>query len=215
VNFPRPIASFVLLAALLGAAAPVRAGAYDDLIAAANRDDTAGVVALLQRGMDINSVDAQGNTLLMIAVRERNQPLLEYLLGNRCNVLAKNKFGDSALMLAALAGDLGAVRRLIDAQAEIDPPGWTPLLYAAYNGHADVAAYLLERGARIDRQSASGLSALMVAAKNGHLEVAELLVQRGASTSLADQNGRKAADHAAASGNTRIVELLERAGGAR
>ncbi|HQX85446.1 MAG TPA: hypothetical protein PKV23_08155, partial [Aestuariivirga sp.] len=42
-------------------------GAYEDILNAASNDDTASVVSLLQRGMDVNTADRAGNTLLMIA----------------------------------------------------------------------------------------------------------------------------------------------------
>jgi ankyrin repeat protein len=185
------------------------AGAYDDLITAANRDDTAAVIALLQRGMDVNTVDAQGNTLLMIAARERNKPLLEYLLTNKANILKINRFGDSAVLLAALGGNLEAVKLLVQFKAEINPQGWTPLMYAAFNGHLAVANYLTEAGAKVDAQTGSGLTALMVAAKYGHFEIVSLLLKSHADAQKKDQFGLTAMDHAIKGGNTRIAESLE------
>jgi ankyrin repeat protein len=200
----------VLATALLLHSASVRAGAYDDLIAAANRDDTAAVTALIERGMDVNTVDSQGNTLLMIAARERNKALIDYLLKHKAGVRKVNRFGDSALMLSSLGGDLESVRLLVLANADINPQGWTPLMYAAYNGHAEVAAHLVEKGASIDAQSASGMTALMVAAKNGHFAVADLLINNRADASKKDQSGLTAIDHAAKGRNTRIAEMIER-----
>jgi ankyrin repeat protein len=202
------IRALAAAAALFCYSSLVLAGAYDDLIAAANRDDTVAVTNLLQRGMDINSVDAQGNTLLMIAARERNKPLLEYLLTNKANVLKVNRFGDSAVMLSALGGDLEAVKLLVQFKAEINPQGWTPLMYSAFNGHAAVASYLTEVGAKVDAQSGSGLTALMVAAKNGHLDVVSLLLKSHPDARKKDQFGLTAMDHATKGGNTRIAESL-------
>jgi ankyrin repeat protein len=202
------IRTLAAAAALFCYAALALAGAYDDLIAAANRDDTAAVTALLQRGMDVNTVDTQGNTLLMIAAREHNQPLLEYLLTNKANVLKVNRFGDSAVMLAALGGDLESVKLLVQFKADINPQGWTPLMYAAFNGHVAVASYLTEVGAKVDAQSASGLTTLMVAAKNGHFDVVGVLLKNNADARKKDQFGLTAMDHAKKGGNTRIAESL-------
>jgi ankyrin repeat protein len=189
----------------------VLAGAYDALIGAANLGDTNTVSALVQRGMDVNSVDAEGNSLLMIAARNSNRPLLEYLLANSANTLMRNKYGESALMLSAFVGDLESVKLLVQSKADLNPAkGWTPLLYSAFNGHLDVARYLVEMGADINAQSESGLTALILAAKNGSFAIAEFLIDRHADPNARDGSGATATDHAIKSGNTRIAELLDR-----
>ena len=43
--------------------------AYDDLIKAANLGDARTVAAFVDRGLDVNSVDPRGETLLIIASR--------------------------------------------------------------------------------------------------------------------------------------------------
>ena len=72
-----------------------RAGAYDDIIAAANNGDTPTVLDLLKRGMDPNTTDRNGSTLLMIAARNGNRALLEALLANRANANRRNQVGDT------------------------------------------------------------------------------------------------------------------------
>ena len=57
------------------------------------------------------------------------------------NVNAKNRFGDTPLMAAALNGHLEIVRKLRAQGADIDPRGWTPLIYAATGGHDDVVTF--------------------------------------------------------------------------
>ena len=57
-----------------------QAGAYDDILGAANRGDSTAVIDLLKRGMDVNTADQSGSTLLMIAARNGSQALLEALL---------------------------------------------------------------------------------------------------------------------------------------
>ena len=68
-------AAFIGLVALGGVvrAAPT----YDDLIQAAESGDRATVDKLIGRGMDVNSVDKQGNTLLMLAARNGNLELID------------------------------------------------------------------------------------------------------------------------------------------
>lgn len=139
--------------------------------------------------------------------------MLDYLLQNRANLSKRNKYGDTALMLAALAGRLTVVEKLVTAGAEVNPPGisWTPLSYAAFNGHVPVMRFLLDHQAAIDAQAANGATALMIASRNGHLEAVELLLVRHADVSLLDRQGKTALEIAKAARNLDIASLLQQA----
>ena len=63
---------------------------------------------------------------------------------------SRDRFGQSALMLAAVGGHLAAVRVLIDAGANLDVSakfGLTALMLAVVNGHQAVARALASAGA--------------------------------------------------------------------
>ena len=91
------------------------AGAYEDMISAVNGKDTETVSRLLQRGMDVNTSDSVGNTLLMLAARNGDLPTLEILLRKKANTLKKNSYKDTAILLAAARGHLQCVAALVDA----------------------------------------------------------------------------------------------------
>ena len=57
-------------ALLLLASGPVCAGSYEDALSSARLGDTDQLVGLLQRGIEVDTVDEQGNTLLILAARE-------------------------------------------------------------------------------------------------------------------------------------------------
>jgi uncharacterized protein len=118
-------------------------GLLDDLVIAVTNDRVDEVRRLLARGMDANSVDANGDTLLCIAARSGSARTLDVLLAAKANPNRPNRFGDTPLMLAALKGDLDSVRALVAKGAVVDHPGWTALIYAATGGHDDVVAFLL------------------------------------------------------------------------
>lgn len=86
------------------------------------------------------------------------------------------------LLQAARKGDLEQVRELLNQGADVnaeDPRrGGTPLHEAAYWGRRDVAALLLEKGAKADADK--NYSPLHDAAWRGNTEVAELLQEKGA-----------------------------------
>ena len=68
--------------------------------------------------------------------------------------------------------------------------GFTALLYAAREGHADAALALLGAGAEINRLSrGDGTSPMLVAMINGHFDLAMTLFARGADPSLASEAG--------------------------
>ena len=56
----------------------------------------------------------------------------------------------------------------------------TPLHWACYNGHTEVAMALMERGADIDARDNKQRTPLHYACIKGHTEVAMALMERGA-----------------------------------
>uniref|UniRef100_A0A3B1J9Z0 Ankyrin repeat and sterile alpha motif domain containing 3 n=1 Tax=Astyanax mexicanus TaxID=7994 RepID=A0A3B1J9Z0_ASTMX len=56
--------------------------------------------------------------------------------------------------------------------------GWTPLMYAAYIGHDNIANLLLESGVSVNASTAKGLTPLMLAASCGNESIAYFLLQR-------------------------------------
>lgn len=204
------LAALALLTALPGLAA---AGVYEDMLIALKSDNTPAAVALLDRGVDVNTVDIHGNTLAMLAVRENNLGLLEQLLLRRARLNIRNRDGDTALRMAAFTGKLPFVQRLVEAGAEVNMFGWSPLSYAAFNGHADVVAYLLKHGAEINAVTENGSTALLLAVRNGHQAAVDTLLKHEADPNIATERDETALDWAVRTNNTDIAEHLRKAGG--
>ena len=133
----------------IAAAPAVAQQVYEDLIIAVANDRADEVKRLLARGMDANSVDPNGDPLLFIAARAGYRATVDTLLAAKASVNAKNRFGDTPLMAAALNGHLEIVRKLRAQGADIEPRGWTPLIY----GRARRRRRLLA-GSRRQRQRA-------------------------------------------------------------
>src|SRR5438477_12223967 len=120
----RLLAIFALL--LMGQFA--RAGAYEEMIDAVKKDDTHTIASLLKRGFDASSSDQEGNTMLILAAKEGSQKAAKQLVAARAKVNTRNVLGETAVMLAALYGHVEIVRDLVVHGAEINSPGWPPLI---------------------------------------------------------------------------------------
>ena len=185
----------------LGLAAPgIWAGAYEDFFVAILRDDDAAVAALLRRGFDPNTRDPKGQVGLTIALQNGSSKAFAALLASsQVNVEARNAQDESPLMMAALKGNLEAVKALLARDADVNKTGWAPLHYAASAGsrqHVAIIALLLENHAYIDATSPNGTTPLMMAAQYGSNEAVQLLLDEGADPTLKNQLGLTAADFA-------------------
>lgn len=173
------------------------------------RDDVARVQTLLLRGADTNAAHPELGPAIVAAAREKSWKtvtLLAGLAGTRVDV--PNRRGETALMLAALHGQLEVARLLVRKGAEINRTGWTPLHYAATNGHADVVRYLLDENAYIDAQSPNRTTPLMMAARHGHSDAVRLLVQAGADPTARNEAGVDAAGYLQRQGQPELAQWV-------
>ena len=176
---------------------------------ALRRDDTGRVQTLLLRGVDTNATHPEHGPAIVVAAREHawaTVKLLAAIPGTQLD--APNRRGETALMLAALAGNLDSVSMLVGRDAEVNRPGWTPLHYAASSGHLEVIRYLLERHAYIDAQSPTRTTPLMMAARHEHADAVRLLIEAGADPSARNEAGLDAADYAQRRGDTELAVML-------
>lgn len=103
---------------LLALSAPLRAETtLDDLLNAAEMGHNRTVMEGVRRGMDVDSSDEAGVSLLMRAAREGNLELTDFLLRNRANVRARTSWGDTAMSLAGQKGHTEVIRRLLSKAA--------------------------------------------------------------------------------------------------
>jgi ankyrin repeat protein len=192
-------------------ASVVFGGAWEDILRAAEANDTETVAGLVARGMDVNTSDRTGTTLLMIAARNGNESLLEFLLRNKANTLKRNKHGDSAILLAAMGGRLAVVKRLVEYGVPVSGDGWSPLEYGAFAGQSEIVGYLLSKGAPIDAKAPNGQTPLMLAAGEGQIAVVKLLITAGADLVATDPEGRTALNIAESREKKEIAEVLRKA----
>ena len=201
-----------LAAGLLGcAAATAQAGAYEDFLKAVRIDDGRGVQRLLQRGLDPNTRDEQGEPPLVVAMRDSSFEVAQALLAHPAlDLEAANPAGETPLMMAALRGHADWVARLIGRGARVHKDGWSPVLYAAAGPEPKSLALLLDRGAPPNARSPNGTTPLMMAARYGDQRGVDLLLARGADPQARNERDLSAADFARDGGRDALAERLAR-----
>jgi ankyrin repeat protein len=186
-----------------------QAGSYEDFFAAVRQDDAVAITTLLQRGFDPNSRDPAGQSGLTLAARDQAWRAAEALLAHPAiDVNALNASGESALMLAALRGQLGWCKRLVERGARVQQSGWSAIHYAATGPNVQVVEFLLDKGADVDAASPNGSTPLMMAARYGSEESVNLLLLRGADTTRRNQLDLQAADFARLGGRAALATRL-------
>jgi hypothetical protein len=95
---------------------------------------------------------------------------------------------------AARSGDLEKVKSLVKEHPDLvssqdELYGQTPLHIAAFNGHKDVAEFLLANGADVNAKAKNGSTPLHLAAAKGYNGIVELLLANKADVNALDNEG--------------------------
>ncbi|CAN9497875.1 unnamed protein product [Ophioblennius macclurei] len=115
-------------------------------------------------------------------------------------VTRRNHKGESPLHLAAIKGDVEAVKELLEQGADPnlrDNAGWTPLHEACNLGHLAIVEILVSKGALLNTPGYENDSPLHDAVQNGHPAIVKVLLQLGASQNVLNLHGKRPADYAA------------------
>ena len=183
-----------------------------ELIVAAEEGDSAKVMALLNKGADVNATTAyDGITPLMYACDSGHYMVAKILLVNGAEVDAIPYNSLSAFHSAAIKGNWQIGELLIQHGANInikDNEGFTPLHYACYNGHFNFAEMLLFYGANINITDNNRRNALYYAIMMNDLDIAELLITNGIDVNNRDESGNTPLMAAAAQNDTAMVNIL-------
>ena len=164
--------------ALLDAGAKLNErSAWDPLRAAASRGHVATIKLLLERGADVQGTGRVAP--LFEAAAEGHVDVMELLVAKGAKVNRVTLLGfRSALSVAAESGRAGAVRWLIEKEADVDQrdsEDRTPLYLAAQNGHLDVVRALLKGKADAMLKASDGSRPLDAARRADHREIVKLL----------------------------------------
>ncbi|CAM9677623.1 unnamed protein product [Ectocarpus fasciculatus] len=174
---------------LLGGANPVQAGSNGGfpihLAACYGLDEV--VLALVQKGVDLNCRNRKRDTPLRVAVGENKVATMKVLLAGGADPNSQ-----SMLHFAAQENKAAAIPALLEAGADIEGRSLretTPLLFAAMFGSCAAMLTLLQLGANINSKTQTGNTPLYWACFGGHHDSVELLLRWGADETAVNSHG--------------------------
>ncbi len=149
-------------------------------------------------GADAYAVDANGDSLLLLAAGLGREDVLTKLLADREALAAHAAHYALAAQRAAERNRMGCLRLLLEAGVSPNAlaEGQAPLHAAASNRARRVAVFLLERGADANVADEEGLTPLHRAVVADDAPMVAILLQRGADPKRVDGAGRDAASYA-------------------
>lgn len=160
---------------------------------------------LIKNGANINAQDKNGDTILHVAIKRKNEAVIDYLLEQDLNASIKNNLGitaydlarnipnhslavklkkksssflDFRLLLAIQKSDLVAADQMLKLGAEsnfYDHEGRTPLHIASIRSDSNMVKLLLRNGADPNLLDEEGISVLHYALHNHHSNSEELI----------------------------------------
>ncbi len=150
---------------------------------------------------------AQPSTPLIAAAVRGDTAAIDALLAAGVSVNQTGAREETALIWAARAGAIPAIRLLLSKGADPDlsggVKGWTPMMHAIHKHQKEAMLALIDGGADVNARadSGEGETALMMAAGYGYAGFVQILLERGADPRAAQTTrGRETALDFAVSG---------------
>ncbi|KAL8871775.1 MAG: hypothetical protein Q9174_002462 [Haloplaca sp. 1 TL-2023] len=152
---------------------------------ASARGDERSIVALLQHGAEVNTIDVQNSGVVGHAADRNYVTCVRLLLeaGADPNIAAphRDKVGNALNVAARNASDPMILKSLLDFGARVDScgvDGVTGLIHAARKDNASFATLLLDYGADVNAMSKAGQTPLTSAVTFNSHNVLQLLLDR-------------------------------------
>lgn len=194
-------------------------------MAAPDEDKIDIMKALIKARANLDIVDREGYTPLLLAIAHRKDEVVKVLLSGNPNLetLFKKEFPETVLDVVASRGNLELVQILINAGAKIQADNRSALFNIASEADptnkntTEVAKNLINAGATIDyigKKYGHTYTPLMisVARPNSNISFSKLLIDSGADLNLQDNQGNTALIMASTSNNDEAVAQLLKEG---
>lgn len=187
---------------------------YSAFFCACSMEKLAWMEWLRQNGADINQQNHLGETPLMQSVYSDHQSVFDYLVKAGAKLDIKENNGYTALLHASGSRNPYYLKTLVDNGCDLNLGSsdgqFTPLMFACRSHDTEMAFYLIDAKADLDRQNHAGQTALMIACRAELLPTVQHLIKHGANINLRDENNMSAFDHAVGRKCQDIAQYLAR-----
>jgi uncharacterized protein len=186
-----------------------------ELFCCISSGDLANVVMFVNAGMEVDTLNEQGWTPLMVALFEGQEKVALFLIRKGADPFFIDPTGYRPIHWAAFQGYVSVIHELVERRVGLDVKtnfGWTPLLQAASRGYTTTVDTLATLGADVNLRDNEGWTPLHKACANGHEEVVSVFLLHGAKVDARHPDGRTALHIAVEHGHDAIVGMLLAAG---
>lgn len=184
------------------------------------------VIALINRGVSINTKGSSGNSLLQYALmgldryRGVNLEIVRTLINRGIDVNLKNEYGKDALYDAGLCyiykNGNKAFDLIVDAGADLNSrydEGKTLLIELTERGIVNAVKTLIDKGADLNLQDNEGNTALHKSLERGgfanmYNNIAQMLISSGADLSIKNNEGKTALENIYLNGKKDYMDLI-------
>ncbi len=165
-----------------------------------------------ESGRLVEDITSTKNAQIVQAVKDgADQKRVAELLSQGNDINAKDKYDQTALMIAAETANVDIMKLLLTHNADVNATrnnGKTALIIAAGKGSAEIVKLLLDKGANPNLKSDEGRFALYYAIQSGNADISRLLIERGADVNAKTVHDETALMEATQSGRDDLVRLL-------
>lgn len=170
-----------------------------------------------EMGMDLNALDAEGNSAFNYAARGGNIEMMDYLIKNGVDYKTLNEVGGNAMFFAArgMRGEQNPLSVFVYLEEKevwpniTDKSGNTPLHILARNSEdVKVFQFFIERGVDPNQMDSTGTNALMIAAESNSFRVVQLLGKYAKDINAKNKEGQTAFNNAIRGNTADVLRFL-------
>jgi len=172
---------------------------------------------LVERGANVNAINAYGEDLLTRAARHASLPVMSYLQQHGAIIRPVSCSGSNPILEAASTGNLRYLRAVVDdVRRHISSAGrdqQTAIMLAVKQGHLQTYQWLLQQGADINLSDEQGNTLLMLAIQGGNMRIIQDLLNKGLNPNTSNNLGHSPLGEACFRNNPALIRLLIQKGG--